>query len=240
MVENNHSGGSSAGETGKHRRIRSFVLRTGRMTQGQQNAYDKHWPEKGLAVDDGPLDYQAVFNRPAPLVLEIGFGMGASLAAMAKADPNKNFIGIEVHLPGVGKLLHTMEELAVDNIRVYCDDAVEVLNHCIADASLDRIQIFFPDPWHKKKHHKRRLIQPAFVQCLRSKLKPGGVVHFATDWEHYAEQMMEVMCAAEGFNNLADEFCFSARPDYRPVTKFERRGERLGHGVWDLLFEKQC
>lgn len=222
----------------KHRRIKSFVLRTGRMTPGQQKAYDEHWPEWGLDISQGPLDYSAVFGRKAPVVLEIGFGMGKSLVEMAANESEKDFIGIEVHVPGVGKLLHSMEEQGVDNIRAFCHDAVEVLEQCIADNSLDRVQIYFPDPWHKKKHHKRRLIQPAFVQMLRSKLKVGGVIHLATDWEHYAEHMMEVMTAAEGFSNQAEEYCFAERPDYRPVTKFEKRGERLGHGVWDILFEK--
>lgn len=229
----------SSAENKKHRSIRSFVLRSGRMTAGQQAAYDKHWPQKGLLLADGPVELAGVFGRTSPFVLEIGFGMGASLVEMAKAEPEKDFIGIEVHVPGVGKLLHLMEEKEVENIRVYCDDAVEVLNQCIADNSLDRIQIYFPDPWHKKKHNKRRLIQSAFVQSLRAKLKVGGTLHLATDWEHYAEHMMEVMEAAEGFSNQAEEFCFSPRPCYRPDTKFEKRGERLGHGVWDILFDKQ-
>lgn len=225
-------------ELQKRRAIRSFVLRTGRMTQGQQRAYEMHWPEKGLLIEQGMIDAPALFGRQAPLVLEIGFGMGASLVSMAKAAPQQDFIGIEVHLPGVGKLLHSMQEEQVDNIRVYCDDAVQVLQHCIADASLDRIQIYFPDPWHKKKHHKRRLIQAAFVQQLRAKLKIGGVLHLATDWQDYAEWMMEVMCAAAGYQNQAGEYGFAERPPYRPITKFERRGERLGHGVWDILFQR--
>ena len=220
------------------RRIRSFVLRSGRMTAAQQKAYDQHWPDKGLQISDGLVDIAAVFGRSGPTVLEIGFGMGQSLVAMAGAAPETNFIGVEVHVPGVGKLLHSMEQQGVENIRVYCDDAVEVLEQCIADNSLDRVQIYFPDPWHKKKHHKRRLIQSAFVQVLRQKLKKGGLVHLATDWEHYAEQMMDVMTAAKGFNNEADEFCYSPRPDFRPITKFEQRGKRLGHGVWDILFRK--
>jgi len=221
-----------------HRRIKSFVVRSGRMTQGQQKAFDHYWPLKGLQIKGGALSYEATFGRIAPVVLEIGFGMGASLVEMASKESDKDFIGIEVHTPGVGKLFQTMEEQQVDNIRAYCDDAVEVLQHCIPDNSLDRIQIYFPDPWHKKKHHKRRLIQPDFILGLRDKLKTGGVIHLATDWEHYAEHMMEVMCTAPGFVNRAEDFCFSPRPDYRPVTKFERRGNRLGHGVWDLLFEK--
>ena len=222
-----------------HRAIRSFVKRSGRMTLGQQTAFDNYWPTKGLSLDAGLMDYEKTFGRRAPIVLEIGFGMGVSLVQMAKAVPEKDFIGIEVHEPGVGKLLHGMEEHGVENIRVYCDDAVEVLSECIADNSLDRVQIYFPDPWHKKKHNKRRLIQQGFIASLRPKIKIGGVIHLATDWEHYAEQMMEVMMAAEGFHNQAEDFCFSARPEYRPTTKFEKRGERLGHGVWDLLFEKQ-
>jgi tRNA (guanine-N7-)-methyltransferase len=222
-----------------HRAIRSFVKRSGRMTPGQQAAYDKYWPDKGLLLANGLIDYSTVFGRRAEVVLEIGFGMGVSLVQMAKDAPEKDFIGIEVHEPGVGKLLHGMEEHGVENIRVYCDDAVEVLRECIPDSSLDRVQIYFPDPWHKKKHNKRRLIQPNFIDNLYPKLKAGGVIHLATDWEHYAEQMMEVMSAAQGFDNQADDYCFSDRPSYRPVTKFEKRGERLGHGVWDLLFKKR-
>ena len=220
------------------RRIRSFVKRSGRMTAGQQKAFDSYWPQKGLTIESGMLDFGKTFGRESPVALEIGFGMGASLVEMAKQAPDWDFIGIEVHQPGVGKLFHLMSEQDVDNIRVYCDDAVEVLQRCIPDNSLERIQIYFPDPWHKKKHHKRRLIQPEFVQALRCKLKPGGVIHLATDWEHYAEHMLEVMSAAEGFANCADADGFSPRPAFRPVTKFEKRGERLGHGVWDLLFKK--
>jgi tRNA (guanine-N7-)-methyltransferase len=221
----------------RRRAIRSFVLRQGRMTPGQQRAFDELWPRWGLRRGDGPLDAPKTFGRAAPLVLEIGFGMGQSLVAMAQAAPASDFIGIEVHRPGVGKLLHTMAEQGVDNIRAYNDDAVEVLDACIGDASLDIVQVFFPDPWHKKKHNKRRLIQPAFVQLLRRKLKIGGVLHLATDWQDYAEQMLEVMGAAEGFRNQAGAG-YAPRPERRPVTKFEQRGERLGHGVWDLLFER--
>ena len=220
------------------RPIRSFVLRAGRMTEGQQKALEQHWPHWGLELDAGLVNPQLVFGRDADTILEIGFGMGKSLLAMAAAEPGKNFIGVEVHRPGVGKLLQEMALQDITNIRVYCDDAVEVLARCIADNSLQRVQIYFPDPWHKKKHNKRRLIQPGFVEKLREKIKPGGALHLATDWEHYAEQMMVVMTAAEGFRNQAQEYCFSPRPDFRPVTKFEQRGERLGHGVWDLLFEK--
>ncbi len=222
------------------RRIRSFVKRSGRMTLGQQKAYDNYWPQYGLSLQDNELNYVEVFGREAPVILEIGFGMGASLVEMAVAAPEQNFIGIEVHQPGVGKLFHLMDEQGVNNIRAYCDDAVDVINQCIPNDSLARVQVYFPDPWHKKKHNKRRLIQPDFIQLLRVKLKVDGVIHLATDWEHYAEQMMEVMTAAEGFSNQAEEYCFAEKPAYRPITKFERRGERLGHGVWDIVFQKVC
>ncbi len=220
------------------RRIRSFVLRTGRMTEGQKRSYDLHWPSKGLELANGALTMAEVFGRDAPVVLEIGFGMGDSLAAMAAAAPEMDFIGIEVHSPGVGRLMHLIDEGGLENLRAYCCDAVEVLEQCVPDSSLSRVQIYFPDPWHKKKHHKRRLVQPQFVQLLRQKLRPGGVIHLATDWENYAEHMMAVMSEAEGFVNQTGAGEFAPRPDYRPVTKFEKRGERLGHGVWDLLFEK--
>ena len=222
----------------KHRRIRSYVLRTGRMTPGQERAFDENWARWGLEHSDGALDFDRCFGRSGQRVLEIGFGMGQSLVEMAAAAPEKNFVGIEVHKPGVGRLLHSMVDANVDNIRVYCHDAVEVLRDCIADASLDTVQIFFPDPWHKKRHHKRRLIQPEFVAHLISKLKPGGLIHLATDWENYAEQMMEVLAAAEGLSNQVGPGEFAPRPDCRPLTKFEARGERLGHGVWDLLFQR--
>lgn len=234
--EKNSDATADTGGDKFRRAIRSFVLRQGRMTPGQEKAFAEHWPRKGLSREKGRLDYEKTFGRRAPVVLEIGFGMGASLVEMAKAAPDKDFIGIEVHRPGVGKLLHTMTEQSVDNIRAYCDDAVEVLAQCIPDASLAGVQIFFPDPWHKKKHNKRRLIQPDFVQRLRAKLRVGGVLHLATDWEDYAAQMLAVMSAADGFANRYDGY--APRPAFRPLTKFEKRGERLGHGVWDLLFEK--
>lgn len=223
-------------EGDKRRQIRSYVLRAGRMTPGQQRAFEEGWQRWGLEVENGPLDFDTAFERPGPRVLEIGFGMGQSLLAMALAAPATNFLGIEVHRPGVGRLLHGMAEQGVENIRVYCHDAVEVLRDCIADASLDTVQIFFPDPWHKKRHHKRRLIQPPFVAHLLGKLKPGGIIHLATDWENYAEQMMEVLSATEGLSNTCAQGQFAPRPEDRPLTKFELRGERLGHGVWDLVF----
>ena len=220
------------------RRIRSFVLRTGRMTAGQERGYEDNWPKWGLTSKAGLLDLKEVFGREGPCVFEIGFGMGHSLTGMAQAFPESNFIGVEVHTPGVGKLLSDMEEQSLDNIRVFREDANDVLNQSIADGALSKVQIFFPDPWHKTKHHKRRLVQPEFVQLLRRKLKVGGVIHLATDWENYAKHMMKVMSGAEGFTNQAGEGNYSERPEHRPLTKFEKRGHRLGHGVWDLLFEK--
>ena len=225
-------------ETITRRPIRSYVLRMGRMTPGQQRAFDQNWERWGLEAADGILDFDAVFGRAGPRVLEIGFGMGQSLAAMAAAAPDTNFVGIEVHRPGVGKLLHSMSEQGVNNIRAYCHDAVEILRDCISPGSLDTVQVFFPDPWHKKKHNKRRLIQPPLVAQIVTRLKPGGRLHLATDWEDYALQMMAVLTAEEGLSNLSGEGKFAPRPACRPLTKFEQRGERLGHGVWDLVFQR--
>jgi tRNA (guanine-N7-)-methyltransferase len=221
----------------KPKSIRSFVIRAGRITSGQKAAFDNWWPMYGLSLYKGAIDLEAVFGRKAPLVLEIGFGMGDSLLEMAKNEPENDFIGIEVHPPGVGKLINTAGKEGVKNLRVYMADAMDVLEDCIPDASIDRLQLYFPDPWHKKKHNKRRILQPAFVQKLRPKLKLGGIFHMATDWQAYAEHMLEVMNAAEGFSNTLAQGDYAARPDYRPETKFERRGEKLGHGVWDLLFQ---
>ena len=222
----------------KRREIKSFVLRQGRMTNGQQRGWDECWDKWGLKLENGTLNIAETFNRDAPVVFEIGFGMGLSLVAMAGAETDKNFIGVEVHRPGVGSLLNEASQAGLTNLRTYCDDAVEVLKQCIPDGSLSRVQIYFPDPWHKKRHNKRRLVQLKFIELLRPKLKVGGAIHLATDWENYAEQMMEVMSDADGFKNCAGTQEYSPRPEYRPLTKFEKRGQRLGHGVWDLLFEK--
>ena len=223
----------------KKKSIRSFVIRAGRMTDGQRKAFEDHWQHYGLSLFNGEADWSSAFGRQAPVVLEIGFGMGDSLLDMAIAEPDKNFVGVEVHPPGVGRLINTAGERGVNNLKVYMADAMDVLEDCVADASLSRIQIYFPDPWHKKKHHKRRIVQPEFVERLRQKLMIGGILHLATDWENYAEHMLEVMQVAEGFSNMSAQG-YSERPDFRPVTKFERRGERLGHGVWDILFRREC
>jgi len=217
--------------------VRSFVRREGRLTPGQQRALEQLWPIYGLAADQ-PLDLTQTFGRSAPVTLEIGFGNGASLAEMAATDADSDFIGIEVHRPGVGRLLMELERRAIQNVRVFCHDAVEVLEQSIADASLDRVLLFFPDPWPKKKHHKRRILQPAFAALIARKLKAGGLFHMATDWAPYAQHMLEVMEAAPAFVNCSGQGRYSPRPDYRPVTKFERRGQRLGHGVWDLLYRR--
>ena len=217
------------------RKIRSFVRREGRLTPGQDKALQSGWPQYGLTLADGMLDFQDRFDDK-PVILEIGFGMGHSLVTMAKANPDNHYIGIEVHRPGVGTLFREMQCQDVTNIAVYQEDAVEVLQQCVVYGSLSGVQIYFPDPWHKKRHHKRRLIQPAFMEMLITKLTPGGFVHLATDWENYAEQMMEVLTDTK-LENTAGEGCFSDRHD-RPLTKFEQRGQRLGHGVWDLYFVK--
>lgn len=226
-------------DNGRLRRIRSFVRRQGRVTAGQARALQEFWPEFGLQVTDGTLDMQQCFQREAPTVLEIGFGNGESLVRMAEHMPDTNFIGVEVHEPGVGALINGAERLGLKNIRVYCDDAIDVLNQCIPDTSLAGLQLFFPDPWHKKRHHKRRIVQPEFVALLARKINAGGYIHMATDWEPYAEHMLEVLSGSDDFQNKAGSGQYSPRPDYRPETKFERRGMRLGHGVWDLIFIKK-
>ena len=240
MTEHNEmNAGEETTEEGKFmRRIRSFVRREGRLTKGQERALLELWPVMGVEYRDEMLDLNQLFGRDAPIVLEIGFGMGKSLVEMAAAAPEKNFIGIEVHRPGVGACLSSAQDAGITNLRLFCHDAVEVLGQMIPDQSIDTLQLFFPDPWHKARHHKRRIVQPAFVQMLRPKLKIGGVFHMATDWENYAEHMLEVMNAAEGFVNTV-EGDYAPRPDSRPLTKFEQRGHRLGHGVWDLLFARK-
>ena len=226
-------------ETLKHRRIRSFVLRMGRMTAGQQRALEQHWPQFGIDFSPTPLDLDAVFGRNAPRVIEIGFGSGDALAAYALAHPEMDCLGIEVHRPGAGHLLLQVESAALTNVRASCHDAVEVLTQQIPPASIDAIHIFFPDPWHKARHHKRRLIQPAFADLLAITLKPGGMLRLATDWQHYAEHMRAVLDEHVEFINTADASGYLPRPDDRPLTRFERRGHRLGHGVWDMAYRRR-
>lgn len=229
-----------AEDTSKHRAIKSFVMRAGRMTEGQQRGLDQGWPKFGLQLEDGLRDFDQVFGRSAPRTFEIGFGMGHSTLEMAAASPEQDFIGVEVHRPGVGALLNGLMTQNLSNMRVYSCDALEVLRNCVADASLDRVLLFFPDPWHKSRHHKRRIVQASFAELVRQKLKVGGVLHMATDWQPYAEYMLEVMNVAPGYQNLAADGHYVPRPQERPTTKFERRGERLGHGVWDLKFQRNA
>ena len=217
-------------------RIRSFVLRQGRVSNAQQRAHTELLPRFGIPFAAAPLDLDVLFGRPAPKIIEIGFGMGETTAAIATAHPQVDYLGIEVHTPGVGALLKLIELHALTNLRVIQHDAVEVLEKMIAPATLDGIHIFFPDPWPKKRHHKRRLLQPAFVALLASRLKPGAILHVATDWEEYAQQILAVLGASDALENTAAGF--AARPDTRPTTKFETRGLKLGHRVWDLVFQR--
>ena len=220
-----------------HRPVRSYVLRGGRLGPGQARALAELGPRYVLGFQPGALSTEVVFGRQAPCILEIGFGMGNATAAIAAARPDTNFIGVEVHEAGVGALLKLIGEQGLQNLRIVRHDAVEVLQQMIAPASLAGVHIFFPDPWHKKRHHKRRLIQPPLVALLASRLAPGGILHCATDWQPYAEQMLEVLSAEPALVNTTAGY--APRPDYRPLTKFEQRGLGLGHGVWDLVFRRR-
>jgi len=220
-----------------HHRIRSYVLRQGRTTAAQARAQRELLPRYGIAYVPQPLDLDAAFGRKAPKILEIGFGMGETTAAIAAAHPENDYLGIEVHTPGVGSLLNRIDALGLANVRVIQRDAVEVLEHMIAPGTLDGVHVFFPDPWPKKRHHKRRLIQPPLVALLASRMKPGAHLHVATDWQDYAEHILAVLAAEPALENTADGFV--VRPEARPETKFERRGRTLGHRVWDVLFCKR-
>jgi tRNA (guanine-N7-)-methyltransferase len=210
------------------------------VTEGQKRALQELWPRYGVERGTGPLDFARLFGNERPVVLEIGFGNGEATWRMAEASPEENFLGIEVHRPGVGRLLLKIEEHGLSNLRIACEDAVELLRNRVPDGSLAGVRIYFPDPWPKKRHHKRRIVQPAFVELLGRKLAPGGILHLATDWAPYAEHMLEVMQAAKGFDNLASNGGYCAKPDWRPPTKYERRGERLGHAVADLVFRRRA
>ncbi len=222
------------------RRVRSFVVRAGRMGTGQIRALEVWGPRFVMPYSPHAADWDAAFGRAAPRILEIGFGMGQATAEIARRRPEVDFIGVEVHEPGVGALLKLIAEHGLHNIRILQHDAVEVLEHMIAPASLAGVHVFFPDPWHKKRHHKRRLIQAPLVALLASRLAPGGVLHCATDWEPYAHQMLQVLSGDTSLVNTAPPGSdgYAPRPDYRPLTKFEQRGLRLGHGVWDLVFRR--
>jgi tRNA (guanine-N7-)-methyltransferase len=229
---------SASNETHPPHNIRSFVRRTGRTTAGQAKAFADVGPKFLLPYTDAPLDFEEAFGRSAPTILEIGFGMGEATAHIAALMPEKNFLCCEVHTPGVGALLKRIDEQNLSNIRILQHDAVEVIDDMLPRASLDGAHIFFPDPWHKKKHNKRRLIQPPLITKLAARLKPGGYLHCATDWQPYAEQILEVLGAEPMLKNTADSSAggYAPKPAYRPLTKFENRGIKLGHGVWDVVF----
>lgn len=222
---------------GFKRAIRSFVLRQGHLTASQQRAIDEGMPKWGIEYRPEPLDLNQAFGRDAPKILEIGFGMGGATAEIAANLPQNDYLGVEVHSPGVGNLFKLIEEKQLTNLRLLRHDAVEVIDNMLADGSLDGVHIFFPDPWHKKRHNKRRLIQAPLIEKLVKKLKPGGYLHAATDWEDYAIQILEVFNGNAELQNTAE--AYSPRPAYRPLTKFEARGIRLGHGVWDIVFTRK-
>jgi tRNA (guanine-N7-)-methyltransferase len=218
-------------------RIRSYIRRQGRATAGQKLALDSYW-QKYCLPSKLDVDFTQVFGRQAPLIIEIGFGNGDSLADMAEANPELNYLGIEVHRPGVGHLLMLLEQRGIANVRIYHHDAIEILEQKIPDHSLAGVHLFFPDPWQKRRHHKRRIVRPSFVELLNKKLAVGGYFHAATDWEHYAKDMLGILSAGHGLKNFSPSQNFCPRPNYRPLTKFENRGLALGHGVWDLIFKK--
>ena len=218
-------------------RIRSFIRRQGRATLGQKIALESLWDKYCLSPQQD-YDFAEVFGHQAPLIVEIGFGNGSSLADMAEANPQLNYLGIEVHRPGVGHLMMLLEQRGIGNVRIYHHDAIEILEQKIPDRSLSGVHLFFPDPWQKRRHHKRRIVRPSFVELLNDKLQPGGYFHAATDWEHYAKDMLGILSAGVGLKNASPSDNFCPRPTYRPLTKFENRGINLGHGVWDLIFNK--
>ena len=221
------------------RKIQSFVRRSGRLTLGQKTGLTELWPTFGIDVPTGLIDLHNLFEKCQSITLEIGFGNGDSLLEMAIHTPEKNFLGIEVYEAGVGRLINEAHKHKLTNLKIIKEDAVEMLKHHIKDDSFDTFQLFFPDPWHKNKHHKRRIVQSEFLNLISQKLINGGSVHLATDWQHYAEQMMETLESHAHFKNTLGGHIYSSRPEHRPITKFERRGERLGHGVWDLIFTNE-
>lgn len=223
------------------RPVRSYVVRGGRLTAAQAKALDELWPRYGIdtEADGETLDLDSVFGRRAPVVLEIGFGDGEATWRMAKANPDQDFLGVEVHRPGVGRLLMSIERHKLTNLRVACEDAVAFLENRIANGSLAGVRIFFPDPWPKKRHHKRRIVQAGFLELLAARMQTGGILHLATDWEPYAEHMIETLSQSDAFLNLAPEGEYCERPEWRPKTKYELRGKRMGHRVFDLVYERR-
>ena len=224
----------------KKRTIRSFVLRAGRMTEAQDKAYQTLWDEYGLVCQHQRLDLRETFGRNAPVVFEIGFGMGDSLLSQALNEPDRDFVGVEVHKPGVGRLMNEAKKIGVTNLRILCEDAVDVLSDGLGPQSLEGVQIYFPDPWHKKRHHKRRLVQLQLINLIAHRVRLGGFCHLATDWAPYAEWMVEMFSQTATWQNTSENGDFVPRPARRPVTKFETRGERLGHEVFDLVYERKA
>ena len=222
------------------RPVRSFVLRAGRLTEGQKRALDELWPLYGIDEGESQLDFEILFGNDHPVIMEIGFGNGDATWQMALAHPEENYLAVDVHRPGVGHLLLKLEENGIGNVRIACEDAVELLRQRIPRDSLAGVRIYFPDPWPKKRHHKRRIIQAPFVGLLAEKIQPAGILHLATDWEQYAEHMLEVMHNSRDFENLASDGKVYPKPEWRPATKYEKRGERLGHGVFDLVFRRKA
>ncbi|MEO1939200.1 tRNA (guanosine(46)-N7)-methyltransferase TrmB [Candidatus Thioglobus sp.] len=221
------------------RKIQSFVRRSGRLTEGQMAGLNDFWPDFGIDLPDGLIDFNLLFEKIQPITLEIGFGNGDSLLEMAITTPNKNFLGIEVYEAGIGRLINESKKYKLTNLKIIKSDAVEVLKNHVKDTSFETFQLFFPDPWHKKKHHKRRIVQTDFLDLISKKIVIGGTIHMATDWENYAEHMMETLEKHPHFKNTLNAHIYSPRPKYRPITKFEKRGERLGHKVWDLIFTNE-
>ena len=220
------------------RRIRSFVRREGRLTDSQKQALEQHWQQYGLNLGDGQVEPASVFGREAHVTLEIGFGNGASLFTQAQKNPGQDYIGVEVYKTGVARLFRSTSDAGLTNVRAYCEDAIEVIDQCLPDASFDCVQLYFPDPWHKKRHHKRRIVQTAFADKIARIVKPGGIWFLATDWENYAEHMVEVLNPHPLFSNLSESGDFIPRPDERPQTRFEDRGIKRGHGVWDMAYRR--
>ena len=223
-------------EAKHHRKIQSFVKRSGRLSKGQSLGLNQLWSDFGIDVDSSTLDFEEIFSNQNDVTLEVGFGNGDSLLEMAIQEPNQNFLGIEVYEAGVGRLINEANKKNVGNLKVIKEDAVEVLENNVADDSISNFQLFFPDPWHKKRHHKRRIVQMSFLDLLSKKLKSNGTAHIATDWQDYAEHIMETLESHPHFKNLAGDHIYSERPECRPLTKFENRGQKLGHGVWDIIF----
>lgn len=238
MTQDTREEKMQGGDPRHHRPVRSFVLRAGRLTEGQQRALKELWPLYGVEAGENELDPGSLFGNDRPLIMEIGFGNGDATWQMAINEPDRNFLGVEVHKPGVGHLLLKIEEHRISNLRIACEDAVELLGRRIPDRALSAVRIYFPDPWPKKRHHKRRIVQQPFVDLLARKMKADGILHLATDWEPYAEHMLGVLNASTAFENQSQHGEACPRPEWRPETKYEKRGERLGHGVYDLLFRR--